>query len=846
MINLFQFAANDKSCSYLISIFGSMNGVVCNPGTQSVNATLGAMFQAFNSVILAVAAILVVYTTVVGVMATAHEGEFMGKKWNNIWIPIRMVLGIAALVPLGSGGYSLIQYVMMWVLVQGIGAADTLWATALAAVQQNGSIFAKPTIPIVGVSSTMSQLYAGLVCDATARINAKDPTGSNNGGYYCYGKSQTGDCASSLTTAKMKCSGNTCTLPLGPNGNCGTLTWSNPTGQCSGSNSNSLQCTASTAQNAEVMQILPALGAAAAEFASLDYNYRDWYANSWMVANKGSWQFIYDFCSASGYSQTNCCVPKAAPPALFGGPTGTCGGCGSIGATSDTCSTNPGSSGGGSSGGSSAGGGSGTSASLPAVNAGQNGNNAQNLSDDAVNSLIYPAMQAWIPTQSNITTLSGTSTDFIGGMTSDYANKVSDAATAWVNSQNTNPNSGAKSQLLGDASDGWITAGTYYYKLAGMNNNNLSAVNVTFSMNGVNPARNGMNDYRNNYNAATTLASLVTGASASPGSVSSVPEAASTAGPASQAMSGINQSFMDGISGAGQTNPLSTLQATGMGMLISVEVLFTAILVATIVLGVAGNIDVWALGTGGIDPAGPMAALMYTLLIPMMLALFAVLISLGGTLGVYVPLIPYIVFTFGAIGWLLAVIETMVAGPLVAIGIISPSGQHELLGKAEPALMLLFNVFLRPSLMIFGLMAAIFLASVVTTMINAAFWNVASSIGGLGDPLTSILFLAAYVMLIVSALNKCFAAIHIIPQQVMSWIGGHGQPGGAAGEAGEAIGEVKGGVAAAGGKSAEGIGGAQKTYDTAQGIRSTRGEAQKKKEEETAIRESQFKNLPKE
>lgn len=828
MINLFQFAANDKSCSYLISIFGSMNGVICNPATTSTGSTLSAMFQTFNSVVLAVAVIVVVYTTVVGVMMTAHEGEFMGKKWNNIWIPIRMVLGIAALVPLGGGGYSLIQYVLMWVVVQGIGAADTLWTTAINAVVQTGSIFAKPTIPTVGVQTTMGQLYASLVCDATAKIKASDPTGTKKGGYYCSSNSSTGMCSSNSSFTPT-CNKKTCTVAFGPNGNCGKLSWcdsSAGSNACSGNNANSLKCAACTAQNGEVMNIVNALATVAAQFASMDYNYRDFVANSWQVSNNPNWDFIYDYCSANNYAQQNCCVPNVSsslPALLGGGPTGTCPPCGSIGATSDTCK------------GSTGGTGDSNTSSLPPVNDGQDGNTPQSLSDEAVENLVSPELTTWISSQSAVTQIAGSNSDFITGMTADYANKIGDAANAWITAQNNNTNSTVKSIILGTVDDGWILAGTMYYTLAGMNNNNMSAANVTFTVDGTNPAQNSMNNYRNNYTAAKNLVNLVTNASADPGGVASVKAASPVAGPVASTLNSVNQGFSANISGSTQTNPLSQLQSAGMGMLISVEILFTAILVTTIILGITGNIDVWALGTGALNPAGPMAALMYLILVPMFFALFGILITMGGLLAVYVPLIPYIVFTVGAIGWLLAVIETMVAGPLVAIGIISPSGQHELLGKAEPALMLLFNVFLRPSLMIFGLMAAIYLASVVVTMINAAFWSVASAIGGLGDPLTSILFVAAYVMIIVSALNKCFAAIHIIPQQVMSWIGGHGQPGGSAGEAGEVLSEAKGGVSTTGSKAAGALEGGGGAAGKGAVIGAKRADAIRKEQEASAL-----------
>src|SRR5262245_50783362 len=143
MINFFRFAEDDKSLQYLAQIFGYMNGVIPIPNSMLGQTTasgaspsgtslslFGSMFQTFNGVVLVVGALIVVYTTIVGIISTAHEGEFMGKKFNNIWIPIRVVMGIAALIPTGSG-YSGIQIIMMWVIVQGIGAADVLWSTVL-------------------------------------------------------------------------------------------------------------------------------------------------------------------------------------------------------------------------------------------------------------------------------------------------------------------------------------------------------------------------------------------------------------------------------------------------------------------------------------------------------------------------------------------------------------------------------------------------------------------------------------------------------------------------------------------------------------------------------------------
>jgi hypothetical protein len=72
------------------------------------------------------------------------------------------------------------------------------------------------------------------------------------------------------------------------------------------------------------------------------------------------------------------------------------------------------------------------------------------------------------------------------------------------------------------------------------------------------------------------------------------------------------------------------------------------------------------------------------------------------------------------------------------------------------------------------------------------------------------MILIAYVNLIVVALNKTFSAIYIIPERTLSWIGIQQPQEGA----GEALGEMKGGVTGGAGQ----MGGAMKTGgDTAKG-----------------------------
>ncbi len=51
---------------------------------------------------------------------------------------IRSTLGLALLIPKASG-YCLMQIFVMWVVVQGVGAADKIWEAALGYLNRGGA-----------------------------------------------------------------------------------------------------------------------------------------------------------------------------------------------------------------------------------------------------------------------------------------------------------------------------------------------------------------------------------------------------------------------------------------------------------------------------------------------------------------------------------------------------------------------------------------------------------------------------------------------------------------------------------------------------------------------------------
>jgi hypothetical protein len=148
------------------------------------------------------------------------------------------------------------------------------------------------------------------------------------------------------------------------------------------------------------------------------------------------------------------------------------------------------------------------------------------------------------------------------------------------------------------------------------------------------------------------------------------------------------------------------------------------------------------------------------------------------------------------------------------------------LGRAEPALQMLANVFLRPSLMIFGLIGGMILAKVAVSLLmhtffyitfkilfasmwhaivqtliadgileasNIAVLSVAMPLGGvpiiIGIILHSLLTagvvmiiglvvsLCMFVLINIAIINRCFSLIHLVPDRVLSWLGWQAQFG---------------------------------------------------------------------
>lgn len=113
---------DDVSIQLLNAIFPGLTGSGGSDALASAMAT-------FNGAILLIGGILATYTLLAGTLGTAHDGEMLGKKFSSVWIPIRYALGTALILPVIGGGYNLMQQLVMWLVIQSVGLADSVWSS---------------------------------------------------------------------------------------------------------------------------------------------------------------------------------------------------------------------------------------------------------------------------------------------------------------------------------------------------------------------------------------------------------------------------------------------------------------------------------------------------------------------------------------------------------------------------------------------------------------------------------------------------------------------------------------------------------------------------------------------
>lgn len=744
----------DLSVAYLSDIFGVVDGVLHGTGSQ----ILGTMFGVFNAAILTIGGVVITYILFVSTLNTAHDGKVMGQKWSSIWIPLRAVMGIAAMLPKATG-YSFIQIFLMWLVVQGIGAADSIWYTALNYFQRGGILVQHvQSLGQMGAQNLQIIFPAGAVlksetCMYTLRNSLQNikPPNSQSGSPVnlppvpdftssmvvtgkpsglippCYkGDTRTGCSPTGDSQGVINFPGNVSYAGTNYQGVCGTLTWSFSLSTDKGGNINYSNAGAYDSRSIAAQQII-------LELQPLAY-------------------MLSQAMLPTGQSQTGRSITPQDLPNN-----------GLINPATDYFTI-----------------------MKPSLNAA--GQAAAQAVKDTLNSA---AQSGWLLAGSYYFTISR-----LNQMVQAFEGSPPTATYPTTYSPS-NFNAAARTALSNNLTTTVISGGCD----SGISSNPVDRFICTEFLNAAAAAQGNFVPPSNpptpsgQGGQSGTTAWWQQNLGNKPagyveptwlGFTSRVPTLSWSDLPIEKIRDGINaipnkiNDIMDNL----QSNiiALGSAQKNNIDPILSISNLGYQIIDAIEWLWIWGAVAVAAGGFFAVcSGSSPLFTVMTNFLlwfVPLLTAVLFAMFIAGAVMAYYVPLIPLIVFLFTVIGWFVAVIEAMIAGPIVALGLISPEG-HEYFGQAQNAIMLILNVFIRPTLIIFGFVTAAILVNVALWV-----WNIALGVTMSQDIIQKTVFvpfvthilsvvaiLVIYMTVVLSIVNRCFALIHEIPSHVLTWIG---------------------------------------------------------------------------
>ena len=147
----------------------------------------------------------------------------------------------------------------------------------------------------------------------------------------------------------------------------------------------------------------------------------------------------------------------------------------------------------------------------------------------------------------------------------------------------------------------------------------------------------------------------------------------------------------------------------------------------------------------------------------------------GAFLAFVLPAMPFIRFLFGILTWLVTVVVALLAVTVwAAAHMAGGEGDRLVTGATRNGWLFLPGVFLRPPLMVFGLVLGYFVFLAVMERFNQVWMihlqgtNLAHSVGVVGY----LAYLMLYVIVAYALLNGALKLIDVLPSATLEWIGG--------------------------------------------------------------------------
>lgn len=132
----------------------------------------------------------------------------------------------------------------------------------------------------------------------------------------------------------------------------------------------------------------------------------------------------------------------------------------------------------------------------------------------------------------------------------------------------------------------------------------------------------------------------------------------------------------------------------------------------------------------------------------------------------------------GILGWLVMMVESMIAAPLWAASHALPDGDGIVGNRAAQGYQLMINVLLRPLLLVMGFFISIIVMWIICWLFLRGFLMAvegslsSASWSGYAGVIGSIVLIVIMTAVLVVLVNKSFAMIYETADNVMKWIGG--------------------------------------------------------------------------
>lgn len=170
-------------------------------------------------------------------------------------------------------------------------------------------------------------------------------------------------------------------------------------------------------------------------------------------------------------------------------------------------------------------------------------------------------------------------------------------------------------------------------------------------------------------------------------------------------------------------------------------------------------------------------------------------IIIGFVLFYVIPFLPFLYFFFAVGGWIKGLFEAMVGVPLWALAHLRIDGEGLPGDAAMGGYYLIFEVFLRPILIIFGLLASIAIFSAMVKVLNDIFHLVVTNLSGFNPettsscsaqattsapmgtieyfrgPIDELFFTVIYAIIVYMIGMSSFKLIDLIPNNILRWMG---------------------------------------------------------------------------